>query len=336
MAEIAVEVKRGSLTENFIRADIAVVSADGRLLASLGDAYKYTYMRSCSKPIQAMVPVQAGIAGKYALTEKELAIMCASHNGEDFHVSAVRSILHKIGLDESYLQCGPAYSFGNPKVTEEYMRKGIPPMAVINNCSGKHSAMLALCQSEGYDTADYYKPEHPVQQRILAKLAGISEYPQEKISIGVDGCGVPVFALPIFNMALAYAKFTNMTETAADYAAAELLCDAMTNNPEMIAGSGSFTSELMRVAGGTLIAKEGADGVYCIGMRGSKLGIAIKCEDGNLTHISCIAMSVLEQLRLLNEVQLSELGRFKVKENVNCRSEVIGSVEPVFVLSKAE
>ena len=165
MAEIAVAVKRGSLVENFIRADIAVVSADGRLLASLGDAQKYTYMRSCSKPIQALVPVVAGIAEKFAIIEKELAIMCASHNGEEFHVEAVRSVLQKIGLDESYLQCGPAYSFGNPKVTEEYMRKGIPPMAVINNCSGKHSAMLALCQAEGYDTSNYFKPEHPVQQR---------------------------------------------------------------------------------------------------------------------------------------------------------------------------
>lgn len=335
MAEIAVAVKRGSLVENFIRADIAVVSADGRLLASLGDVQKYTYMRSCSKPIQALVPVLAGIKEKYALNEKELAIMCASHNGEAFHVEAVRSVLQKIGLDESYLQCGPAYSFGNPKVTEEYMRKGIPPMAVINNCSGKHSAMLALCQAEGYDTSNYFKPEHPVQQRILAKLAEISEYPQQQIEIGVDGCGVPVFALPIFNMALAYAKFADMPETAADRVAAERLCTAMTNNPEMIAGTGSFTSELMRVAQGRLIAKEGADGVYCIGMRGGNLGIAIKCEDGNLTHISCIAMSVLKQLQLLTDMQLAELEHFRLKANRNCRSEVIGSVEPVFVLTKA-
>ena len=336
MSEKAIEVKRGELVENIIRADIAVTDINGKLLYYLGDAYKYTYMRSCSKPIQALVPLKAGIAEKFKLSDKELAVMCASHSGEPFHVEAVRSILKRIGLDESYLQCGPAYSFSNNKVTEEYIRQGVPPLPVINNCSGKHSAMLALCVLENFSKSDYFLPEHPVQQRILREISAFSHYPVEKITIGIDGCGVPVFAMPLYNIARAYADFSCLPSKGGTSLDADRLCRVMTQNPEMIAGTGAFTTELMRAAKGSLIAKEGADGVYCMGIREKGWGIAIKCEDGNLQHISCIAMSVLEQLSLLNQEQAVALARFKVKDNFNCRNEVIGSVYPAFKLQKAD
>lgn len=332
MSEIAIEVLRGGMVENVIRADIAVVDKEGKLRYFLGDEKKMTYMRSCSKPVQAMVPVESGVAERFGLTESELAIMCASHNGEAMHVQAVRSILQKIGLDESYLQCGDAYSFGDPTVSEDYMRRGIPSAAVINNCSGKHSAMLALCVLEGYSTDDYYKPEHPVQQRILDKIAQYTRYPKQSIGIGVDGCGVPVFAVPLYNTALAYATFSDRDS---EDRTALRLARAMTDYPEMISGTNGFTSKLMRAAGGKIIAKEGADGVYCMGLRDKGLGVCIKTEDGNLSHICCIAMSVLRQLNALTEAETEKLSVYEVKDNLNCRKEIIGKVHPVFELLKA-
>ncbi|MCL2678531.1 MAG: asparaginase [Clostridiales bacterium] len=335
MPEILLEISRGPLTENLIRGDIAVTDAQGVLLYQAGDPFKYTYIRSASKPLQALAALERGVAARFGLSQEEIAVMCSSHNAEDFHVGAVKSILSKIGLDESCLKCGATYSYANPAVTESLMRRGLPKSPLYNNCSGKHSAMLALCVMEGYGSDDYYLPEHPVQQLILQTVAEFAGMQKEGITIGIDGCGVPVFALPLYNMAYAYARlFGKRGFGAARARAARDVRESMTGFPHMVAGTGEFCTALMTAYQGELVGKKGADGVYCVGLAGGGLGIAVKTEDGSLKWISSVVMSVLDQLGLLNTTQIAQLAKFYVQDNLNCRGEKVGQVSPVFTLHR--
>ena len=339
MSDILLHVNRGSdkeVAENIIRGDIAVVDAEGQLLAYSGDPDKYTYMRSCAKPLQASVLLECVEAERFAFSPEEIAVMCASHNAEQFHQDAVFSILEKIGLNELSLMCGAAYSFGNPAVTEDFIRRGLPPRAVYNNCSGKHCAMLAACIAKGYDTAGYYLPAHPVQRDILDTVADYTLMNKSDITVGVDGCGVPVFAMPVFNMALGYARLVGGVLDGARSSAASAIVSAMTLYPLYVSGTGTFSSELMTAYRGNLIAKLGADGVYCIGVADKNLGIALKIESGGLEHVSTVVMSVLEQLDLFDGEKVGLLSDYRCKSAHNCRGEAVGRVIPVFSLQKMQ
>ena len=332
MSEILVNVSRDPVIENIHRGDIAVVNGDGKTIAYLGDPDKFTYMRSAAKPFQACAVVESGAMDYFGLTERELAVMCGSHYGEEFHVMAVLSILFKIGLDERYLQCGESYSL-NGKITMEYAKKGIEKKSVFHNCSGKHSGMLAIALKEGFDAHTYMDIANPVQQKILDLIADFTEMDKESIKIGIDGCGVPVHAMPIKNMAKAYMKLANPSHVEEKHAAAiKKIAMAMTGYPEMIAGTNSFDSELMRVTRGKLIAKLGADGVYCVGAARKDIGIAVKIEDGNVRVLSPVVLETLKQLELINDEELTELKHFYIKDIKNSQGDKIGEIRPEFRL----
>lgn len=332
MSEILVNVSREPVIENIHRGDIVVVDGEGKTIAYLGDPDKFTYMRSAAKPFQACAVVESGAIDYFGLTERELAVMCGSHYGEEFHVMAVLSILFKIGLDERYLKCGPSYSL-NEKVTMEYVKKGIEKKSVFHNCSGKHSGMLAMAMKEEFDVHTYMNAENPVQQRILELIADFTEMDKEKIQIGIDGCGVPVHAMPISNMAKAYMKLANLSHVEKNHvAAARKVAMVMTGYPEMIAGTNAFDSELMRVTRGKLVAKLGADGVYCVGAARSDIGMAIKIEDGNVKVLSSVVLETLKQLELISSEELDELKHFYIKDIKNSQGDKIGEIRPEFKL----
>ena len=182
MSNILLKIYRGNLVENIYRGDIAIVNTRGKITFSAGDSEKITYWRSAAKPIQVMPVILSGAADKYKLTDKEIAIMSASHNGEEKHIKLVYKILDKIGLDEKALLCGIHMPFHKP--TAKYLHENkIKISPVYNPCSGKHVAQLALCQYHGWGINDYYKFEHPVQKMILNVVAKMAEYPKEKIHL---------------------------------------------------------------------------------------------------------------------------------------------------------
>jgi len=332
MTEILVKVNRGPLVENVIRGFIVAIDPAGHLFAHLGDAERVCYMRSAAKPLQAASAVERGVMEAFSLTQEELAIMCGSHNGEDFHVRTVASILKKIGLEESDLQCGADYSF-NLAIREKRLAIGEGKRSIYNNCSGKHAAMLALCVKEGFDVEKYYQPEHPVQQIILQ---GISEYTgiaEEDIVIGVDGCGVPVFAVPLYNMALAYMRLAN-PYLLPEYKqkAAARITSAMTSYPQMVAGTGEFCSTLMEVTNGRIIGKLGADGVYCSAVIDGEVAIAVKIEDGNMPALAPVVLRTYRRLDMLTNQEYQKLKHFAVKEVFNCRGEKVGELKADFSL----
>ncbi len=333
MSEVLVHVTRGDLVENIHRGDAVIVKAGGEIVAEVGCPHKVTYMRSSAKPIQACTVIQSGAAEHFGLSEKEIAVICASHYAEDFHIEAVLSILKKIGLDEEAFLLGATYSL-NDKITARFLREGKEKSKIYNNCSGKHAGMLALAMHMGYDIKSYDKPENPVQQMMLSTVAEFVGMKQEDIHIGIDGCGVPVFGMPIYNMALSYAKMADITsfEGARGVAVCKII-DSMTTYPEMVSGTGGFCSELMKATKGRIFGKLGADGVYCLGIRDKGIGLALKVEDGSAKALSCVVIEALKQLHELSDIELKALESFYIKENINTQGRKVGEMKTDFKLA---
>ena len=200
-----VDAIRGRIVESRHRVSAAVVDAGGRLVACTGDPDLVTFWRSCAKPIQVLPLIEDGGADALGITDAEVALACASHNGEPRHLAVATSLLEKAGCSETDLACGPHPSL-SPAVAREMAEHGQKPRKLHSNCSGKHAAMLALARFHGWPPADYRKPEHPVQRRLLDEAAAWTGVEKTKIGQGTDGCGVVSYALPLRSMALAYAR----------------------------------------------------------------------------------------------------------------------------------
>jgi L-asparaginase II len=340
-AEPLVEVRRGPLIESCHLGHIAVVDGTGRLIASIGDPGNVTYMRSSAKPFQALPFVTTGAADRFEFGPKELAVACASHNGEPLHTATVTGILAQIGLDHTALLCGIHAPFG-AEAARMLREQGAEPSTLHNNCSGKHAAFLAVAVHLGLDTADYLSPEHQVQQDVLQSVSRLSDIPQHEIATAVDGCVAPIFALPIAAMARMFARLVSPPVDFDDRlsSACSRIVAAMAENPEMIGGqlNERLDTEVMRAAGGRVISKVGAEGVYAAGVLPSKvwpagLGIAFKIADGeNMRARPTVVVEILRQLGLLDDKageRLKPFARFPIR---NHRGDTVGEVVPNFRL----
>jgi len=332
MSELLVEVRRGSIVESHHRGSAVVVDTAGRLVWSVGDPETYTFMRSAAKPIQALAVVESGAYDAFGFEPRELAVMCASHASEPYHVEAVKGILEKLGLGEEHLQCGTHWPSHRPSALQ-LAREGREPSAVHCNCSGKHSGMLAVCRHMGWSLDDYWRENHPVQRLCLENMAAVSGWPAEKTGLAKDGCGVVVFALPLRNMALALARMANPDDPRTGFPpervrAVSLIAGAMRAHPEMVAGTDRLSTALMRNA--PVVAKGGAEGVYCFGVPGRGLGAAVKIDDGNSRAVGPTVMRIIDGLGLVDGEARAALEPFAHPSGKNHRGETIGSVEAVF------
>jgi L-asparaginase II len=206
-----VEVWRGGRVESEHRGAIAVVDASGKLIAHVGNSDLVSYLRSSAKPFQLLPLVESGAADRFAFTDAELAVIAGSHAGEPRHVAAVQSILNKIGLSDDALQCGIHVPF-NADAAKALRAADREPTVLHNNCSGKHSGMLAQAVDRGLSTHDYLDPQHPVQVTIRRRLAELGGITFDEIGVGVDGCSAPCFAMPLRAAALAFARLAGARE----------------------------------------------------------------------------------------------------------------------------
>ncbi|HET7322523.1 MAG TPA: asparaginase [Longimicrobiaceae bacterium] len=330
MDDQGVKVYRGAVVESVHHVHAAVVDAEGRLRAAVGDPESVTFFRSAAKPFQALPLVADGALDRFGITLEELSLCCGSHSGEPRHVAAAESVLRRVGLDGESLACGPHPPFHEAS-RRELEEAGLEPLRLHNNCSGKHAGMIALARVHGWDVEGYHLPEHPVQQRILAELSRWTTLPAEAMALGVDGCGVMTVGLPLRYMALSYARLAAAAregEREPTY-----VVGAMTSYPEMVAGEGRLCTELMDLARGRLFAKVGAEGVYCVGVPGAELGVALKVEDGAKRAVAPAILSVLRQLDLISEDDLGALYSHAFPELVNTRGEVVGEIRAEFGLT---
>jgi L-asparaginase II len=336
-----VEVWRGPIVESRHRGHLTAVDGRGDTIAELGFPETVTYVRSSGKPFQAIPVVVSGAADRFGFTEQEIAIACGSHSGEPIHVDTVRSMLNKIGLDESALKCGVHEPF-SAEVARELTRTQKPPSVLQNNCSGKHAAMLALARHVGAPTGSYDDWRNPVQQAIAKTVADFSDIPLEQIAVGVDGCGVPVFGIPVRAMALMYARLVAPPESfdANTRAACKRIIKAMIDFPEMVGGTKDrLDTELIKAGKGRLISKIGAEGVYTVGVLPSHewprgLGLALKIEDGDDHRARPPAViEALKQLNVLATDELAALASYAPTVIKNRRGERVGEARAAFALA---
>ena len=311
MPELLAEAFRGKIAESRHYGHVAVCDSSGQLLAWAGEPDTVTYIRSAAKPIQALNVFASGAHEKYGFTDEELAIMCSSHFGEEMHQRVILGIMDKLGLTLDSLLCGCPLSI-NPELREKQLRENVELRQYNSDCSGKHCGFLAACLACGYPTEGYNRPEHPLQRDVLKIVSDVSGVPEDEIAVGVDGFTVPVHALPLRNMAMAYARIANPEKLPEQYRfGAERVFRAMNAAPEMVAGTGGFCTALLRAAEGSLIGKVGAEAVYCVGVKGRDLGIAIKVDDGNGARpLRPTVIRVLKTLGVLNDGQVAALGSF--------------------------
>jgi L-asparaginase II len=323
--ENVVELARGTLVESRHHVHAAVVDADGRLRASIGDPELIAFFRSSAKPLQALPLVEDGAMDRLGLSSQEIALCCGSHSGEPQHVRVADAILRKSGVDGEALACGPHAPF-HEETRRDLAEAGLEPGRLHNNCSGKHAGMIALARTHGWDPSGYQRLEHPVQGRILAEVARWVGVPYEAIALGTDGCGVVCFGLPIRNMALAYANFAAAARRGESGPAQ--IVRAMVAHPEMVAGTGRLCTDLMRHTEGRMFAKAGAEGVYCVGVPGAELGIALKIEDGAQRAVAPAVLAVLRQLDLISEDDLGALHVHAYPDVLNTCGDIVGQIRP--------
>lgn len=316
---VLVEVTRGDRVESLHRGSIAVVSAAGRLIASVGDPDAFIYLRSSAKPFQLAPFVASGRFDAYDFPSpvEALAIMAASHAGEDRHARTVQALLRAGGLTRDVLACGthPPY---DRETAERLIRDGEPPSTLRHNCSGKHAGMALHAKAAGWPVEIYWQPDHPIQQAALETVAALADVPVADIVRATDGCGVVTFGMPLRSLALAFARLADPSGVADDALRAALtrVRDAMMAHPELVAGERRMLdTALMRSAPGRLVSKGGAEGVQAVGLLAGShaqdagaAGVALKIEDGNGARRArgAATVSVLGQLGALDEGVISE------------------------------
>lgn len=321
-----IRVYRAELLESEHRLSYAVVEED-RLVRSAGDPGRVTFFRSGAKPIQALAAIETGAAAAYGLTPLEIAATVGSHNGEERHVRAARSILAKAGIPEEALQCGPHPPAGD-RARDALAAAGELPLPIHNNCSGKHAGMLCAAKHTGESLTDYLDPEHPVQMRNRANISLFTGLPEDEVVIGVDGCSAPVFGVPLVSMARAFARLTNPDRLdAAKEAAVRTITDAVAAHPEMVAGEDRNDTELMLATGGRMLAKIGAEGLWIIGVKKRKLGIAVKVMDGTSRAHQWLMPALLRDLGVLSASEEEQFGKWADRTVTNCRERTVGRVE---------
>ena len=329
------KVYRGSAVEAVHHGSIAVVNEKGELTHFVGDSEVVISMRSSVKPFQALPLLMSGGFKHFGYSVKQLAIMCASHNGTDEHRDLVISNLKAAGNSAEDLQCGSHWPL-QMRLNTEFPKNGEENDPLRHNCSGKHSGFLALTKFLNEDTKEYLNPESKMQKLIKQAVADMCEQPVDKIGVAIDGCSAPAFSFPLINLAKG---FNNLATTRAEppetQNAIKRIFEAMTSYPKMVAGKKRFDYDLMRSFEGNAICKVGAEAIEGIGFAEQKIGIAVKIGDGNTRALWPVCMEVLRQLDIVDNIdKFPFLQTYDRPEVKNYTKKVTGKIEPVFELKK--
>ena len=291
-AAVLAEVWRGDVLEAVVRGHVAAVDSENRLLAWCGDPDARTTLRSTVKPLQALAFVDGGAASFFGVSVEELAIACASHDGEPRHVETVRRLLARVDLDDSALSCGAHWPYSEA-ASRALAAAGEIAGPVHNNCSGKHAAMLCACVHSGWPVEGYAGYEHPLQRYIRRRMSDLAGIRLSDTPHGIDGCGLPTHGVPLRYLAR---MFASGSSSGGGFQRCQ---EAMAAAPYMVGGAGRFDTLLLSWAGATLTAKSGGGAVWACVMRGRAMAVAVKLEAGVGTSLPPVVMAVLRQLDVL-------------------------------------
>jgi L-asparaginase II len=325
-----VAVERGSFVGSLHRGTAAIAEPDGHLVLSLGSAEQPVFLRSAAKPFQVMPALLTGAVDRFEVSDRELAVLCASHSAQERHTETILQVLERAGLGEDALRCGIHPPLHEPTARER-LRMGLQPTAVCNNCSGAHTGMLIACLAAGWPIETYGNPDHPLQVQTRRVLASFSNMSADEVAFGIDNCAVPTFRVPVGGAATAFARLATGEGVSSELRhCATRVVHAMTTYPEMVAGDDRFDTDLMAAAEGAVVAKGGAEGFQGIGVPSKSCGIAIKITDGNARAIPPVAMRLLNTVHALPDSAEDALGRYIEPELNNHQSERVGRLVALF------
>ena len=329
-----IELSRGGTLECLHFGAVAVANRHGKLLAHAGDAHWLTFSRSTLKALQALPFMEAGGPEQFGFASEQVAMVCASHGGEEQHVAQTQTMLDKAGLSYKALRCGCHV----PSVFETLGTK--PPLDAVfderhNNCSGKHAGFLAYCVQHGLSLDDYIAPAHPLQAAIRRDVARATGMDANDFKMGIDGCSAPNYALPLANLAQGYARLASGTRDGEFGASFGQLSEAMTSHPDLVSGTGRNDLAFMRAGRGDWVSKVGADGVQVVGSKCRGEAFAIKIIDASKPALFAATVEVLEQLGWLDDAQRQELEIWRARDIRNARGLRVGERKPTFRLTTA-
>ena len=328
MDEPLIEVSRGSLIESRHTGSVAVMNDRGQMVFSWGDTKRAVYPRSAVKAIQALALVESGAADHFAYSNEDLAMACASHSGEAAHAERAAAILVRLGLSAAALECGAHWPMG--EIASRIMaRAQLEPSALHNNCSGKHCGFLALAVHRGYAPEGYVKADHPVQvevRRALEEMVGVS---LDADICGTDGCSIPTYAMPLGQVATAFARFGTGHGLSPERARACVrIRYACAVAPQMVAGTGRFCTDVMRLFGERVFVKTGAEGVFCGAFPDRGLGFALKIDDGATRASEAAAAALIASFVTMSDDEAGEFERFRRPRQRNWRGIETGGIQP--------
>jgi L-asparaginase II len=293
---VLVELTRGPLVESVHTGALALAKTSGELALAVGDVDRPIFPRSAIKAFQCLPLVETGAADRFGFGDAEIALACASHSGTERHVAVAAAMLERAGLDRSALGCG-VHSPRNNAAERELWRTGTKPSALHNNCSGKHSGMLATAVHLGEPTAGYWRPDHPVQLRVRSTLEEFVGSSLGEEVRGIDGCSAPNWAIPLASLARAFACFVTGEGAGATHrSAAQRIAKACWSQPELVGGPGRLDTIVMGRWPGQIFMKTGAEGVYCGALPGHGLGFAVKIDDGAGRASEVVVLRLIERL----------------------------------------
>lgn len=315
------KVMRGEFIESIHVAYAVVVDEKGKIIFSTGNPHYLTCIRSSLKPFQAAASVRAGAPDAAQFSEAELALMCASHNGEKIHVQTAGSMLKKLGYTADHYECGkhPPY---DKESRIEILRKGSEILPLHNNCSGKHAGMLALAKHLGVDPQGYTRPDHLVQQKIIEAVKEYSGL--DSLPLATDGCSAPTPFMTIYTIATLFQKLAS-----GKISELSRLYEVMTKNPYLVAGKERFDTDFITALQGRAVCKVGGDAVRGFGIRkpdGQVLGVAIKILDGHQRATAPAALAVFNHLGLLTDTENGALEKYREPVLKNLRQIEVGKI----------
>ncbi|MDA0230494.1 MAG: asparaginase [Proteobacteria bacterium] len=323
---LVIECSRGPAVESVHLVDAAIVDASGKLVEAWGDVERFVYPRSAVKSIQALPFLESGAADEIAATNAEIALACASHNGQITHVAAVRQWLARTGLGEAHLECGGHLPYHTASA-EACIRQGEPGQPVFNMCSGKHSAFLVTAKLLGEETNNYIARDHPVQQRVAAAIREMTGWDIARSPWAIDGCSIPTIGLPLHALARGAANIADASaQPAARQAAISRIRAAITAEPFMIAGDGRACTDIISAIGANAYVKFGAEGVFFAPLFSLGFGLALKVRDGATRAADTAIVSLLNHLGLLSGAAEEKLAAYMETPLTNWRGTPVGTV----------
>lgn len=327
-----IEEYRAGLLENVHFGSLCGINEKKEIVYQLGEKDVPIFFRSASKPFQAIPIFLTDYMDKYHLTDKERALFIASQRGEQYHQDTLHTLLEKLPVNESDLVCAPSYPLNEePKIA--YVQAGKKKRKLLHNCAGKHIGFIAACHANNYPIDGYHLPDHPLQIQIKEIIAYLSEMDTKDIPVGIDGCGVPVFAIPLKRMAIAYSKLANpcLIEDANLRSAVEKLTAVMTKENEMIASHNFICTALLQDS--NIIAKGGAQGVYCFALKKEGISFALKVVNGSEDPWPNIIASILEQIDYANKETIERIKTLRPPIVKNDAGLEVGTIKSCFHLA---